>query len=227
MPFSAKDIEGRTFPLEFRGYDRAAVDEFLRELASEFRSLERAAVSPSPSSRTGTEVSEWGCEPGTTPNRDLAEPPNLLLLRTREEARRVIDAAEELSLRIVDSARRSRQEAEEDAAKIVRAAQAKAVKYLDRALECNEMLVRVEQGLRPPREAFEAALNSFRDALTRGDIEDTPRRPPDAELETAPTHRGPLSRQLRELRDEVLAGNVGREDGPTETNGHGGDDEFF
>lgn len=35
----AEDIEGRTFFIEFRGYDRAEVDQFLREVADEFRAL--------------------------------------------------------------------------------------------------------------------------------------------------------------------------------------------
>src|SRR5947209_729619 len=39
MPFTPDDIENKRFLTDLRGYDRAEVESFLRELASDYRDL--------------------------------------------------------------------------------------------------------------------------------------------------------------------------------------------
>ena len=52
MALSPEEIENRTFPAVVRGYERSAVDEFLRQVAEEVRRLQaaaaRAAAQPTP-----------------------------------------------------------------------------------------------------------------------------------------------------------------------------------
>lgn len=205
MPLTPEDIEGRKFPEEFKGYEREAVDSFMRAVARDYRSLLRALASAGQQIETPPPAPAPPPTVRATPiDVDVLKEPQggASHRKAREEASAIVDAAEELAERILDSARRTRREMEIEAEQMLQETIIRAREFVNRALECNSMLVRVEQSLGPPREAFEASLLSFRKALGPGEgAEPAAARPQETGDDLAAT--------LRRLRREMVNGSGG------------------
>jgi len=140
VPLTPEEIANKTFPQVVRGYDRAAVDEFLHEIAGEVSRLQaeaaqarpRADKAPAPAAPAGAAVTAGPAvtvaPPSADPYDDLGKNLAMLLRTAGESAARMRRDAEH-------TAETTKREADDAAESLLRSAEARAQDLVARAEE--------------------------------------------------------------------------------------------
>ncbi|MDQ6726850.1 MAG: DivIVA domain-containing protein [Actinomycetota bacterium] len=142
------EIARQEFPIELRGYDRASVEEFLHLVAENYAALLAETRRLLDLSRAPAPIPAVHPDPA---------PPHVAPAATAapDEARAIIDAAVELSARIVAAGHEDRLRSAAEARRIVEAGRAQARDHVERAQDYRALLARAEEDLRQSDEAFD------------------------------------------------------------------------
>src|SRR4051812_16348723 len=127
VALSPEEIENKTFPAVVRGYERSAVDGFLRQVADEVRRLQAAAAraaAPPPPTPTPAPVAAPAPAPipEAAPEQQAVDPYETVGAQLATLLRTAGDSAARIRREAEDIADSTRREAEEEAERLINSA---------------------------------------------------------------------------------------------------------